>query len=76
MISPASLIFRFLDLLLMDTAFSSSDLIINIVVIFLCCLLAQMISKPVERMVMVARENTSSALSSSVSAFSGVSWSS
>ena len=76
MTSPASLIKRFLDLLLMDTAHSSSAPIMKQVVTFLCCLLAQIISNPVEMMVMVARENTSSALSCSDSDFSWVRWSS
>ena len=76
MTSPASLIKRFLDLLLMDTAHSSSALITKQVVTLLRCLLAQIISNPVERIMMVARENTSSALSCSDSDFSWVSWSS
>ena len=73
MISPASLIFLFLDLLLIETAHSSSALIMYKLVDFFISLLAQMISSPVVRMVTVASMNTSSALTCRVSDFSSVS---
>ena len=71
MISPASLIFRFLDLI--ETARSSSALIMYKLVDFFINLLAQMISSPVVRMVMVTSMITSYALTCKVSHFSGVS---
>ena len=46
---------RFIDLLLIDIAHSSSALIMNNVVTFFCCLLADIVSNPAVRMVIIAR---------------------
>ena len=72
MTSAASLIFLFLDLLLIETAHSSSDLIMYKDVAFFTNLLAQIVSSPVVMIVMVAKLKTSSVLSCNVNIDSAV----
>ena len=72
MTSAVSLIFLYLVLLLMDTAHSSSDLIMYTDVHFLTNLLAQIFSSQVVMIVMVARLKTSSVLTCSESIASAV----
>ena len=73
MISPASLILDSLDLLLTETAASSSARIMKRVVCFLTFLFSQMKFRPVARMVAQGRRKGSSATSSILRTFSAVS---